>query len=115
MSNNKQTTEYKYPVGDFLSGFSEDDNNPCDYELQCQRMVIRGVHYLDENPGLVKKIADEKLGVFDDALKGMRSFMIEGEDGLTGAMVNQSIRQAYYAKKAGWDNYIKTITEKDGQ
>ena len=24
------TVEYQYPVGDFLSGFSEDENNPCD-------------------------------------------------------------------------------------
>lgn len=115
MSNNKQTTDYKYPVGDFLSGFSKDENNPCDYELECQRMVIRGVQYLDEHPDLVKKIADEKLDVFDDALKGMTDFMIEGEDGQTGAMVSQSVRHAYYAKKTGWDNYIKTITEKDEQ
>ena len=115
MSNNKQTTDYKYPVGDFLSGFSEDENNPCDYELECQRMVIRGVQYLDKHPNLVKKIADEKLDVFDDALKGMTDFMIEGEDGQTGAMVSQSVRHAYYAKKAGWDNYIKTITENNEQ
>lgn len=115
MSNNKETTDYKYPVGDFLSGFSEDQNNPCDYELECQRMTIRGVQYLDEHPELVKKIANEKLGIGDPALNEMTDFMIEGEDGQTGAMVAQSVKHAYYAKQAGWDNYIKTITENNEQ
>lgn len=112
MNNNKETTDYKYPVGDFLSGFSEDQNNPCDYELECQRMTIRGVQYLDEHPELVKKIANEKLGVYDEPLKEMIDFMLEGNDGQTGAMVAQSVQHAYCAKKVGWDNYIKTITEK---
>ena len=49
----KTESKYKYPVGDFLSGFSEDQSNPCDYELECQRMVIRGVEYLDDNQDYV--------------------------------------------------------------
>ena len=44
-----ETKKYVYPIGDFISGFSTDENNPCDYELECQRMVIRGVEYLDKN------------------------------------------------------------------
>lgn len=115
MSNNKQTTDYKYPVGDFLSGFSKDENNPCDYELECQRMVIRGVQYLDENPDLVKRIEDEKLNPYDSALKGMTYFMTEGGDGQTGSMVSHSVRHAYHAKRMGWENYLKEITEKDEQ
>lgn len=115
MSNNKQTTDYKYPVGDFLSGFSEDQNNPCDYELECQRMVIRGVQYLDEHPELFEHLSTKQTNAYDSRLKGMTNFMTEGEIGQTGAMVSHSVSHAYHAKKMGWDNYIKTITEKDEQ
>ena len=109
--------EYKYPVGDFLSGFSEDANNPCDYEIECQRMVIRGVTYLDEHPELFKKISEGGVGVFDDIVKPMIDFMCIHEDnsqesfGQTGAMVDHTIRHSYHAKKIGWDEYIKKITE----
>jgi hypothetical protein len=115
MSNNKQTTDYKYPVGDFLSGFSEDQNNPCDYELECQRMVIRGVQYLDEHPELFEHLLTKQTNAYDSRLEGMTNFMTEGEIGQTGAMVNHSVSHAYHAKKMGWDNYIETITEKDEQ
>lgn len=110
MSNNKQTTDYKYPVGDFLSGFSEDENNPCDYELECQRMVIRGVQYLDEHPELFKNISDKRLSIYDEELKEMTKYMLKGGKGQTGAMVSQSVTHAYHAKKMGWNNYIKKIT-----
>jgi len=115
MNNNKQTTDYKYPVGDFLSGFSEDQNNPCDYELECQRMVIRGVQYLDEHPELFEHLLTKQTNAYDSRLEGMTNFMTEGEIGQTGAMVNHSVSHAYHAKKMGWDNYIETITEKDEQ
>jgi hypothetical protein len=115
MSNNKQTTDYKYPVGDFLSGFSDDSNNPCDYELECQRMVIRGVQYLDNNQDLVDKIAKEKLGVYDEALKPMIKHMCYPEDNQTGAMVGHTVKVAYHAKKMGWDEYIRKITENNEQ
>ena len=112
MSNNKQTTDYKYPVGDFLSGFSEDENNPCIYELECQRMVIRGVQYLDKNPELFEHLSTKQTNAYDSRLEGMTNFMTEGDIGQTGAMVNHSVRHAYHAKKMGWDNYIKRLTEK---
>ena len=115
MSNNKQTTDYKYPVGDFLRGFSDDSNNPCDYELECQRMVIRGVQYLDNNQDLVDKIAKEKLGVYDEALKPMIKHMCYPEDNQTGAMVGHTVKVAYQAKKMGWDEYIRKITENNEQ
>lgn len=115
MNNNKETTNYKYPVGDFLSGFSEDQNNPCDYELECQRMVIRGVQYLDENPLLFDYLLKEQTNAFNSRLKGMIDFMTEGEGGQTGAMVSHSVNHAYYAKKMGWDEYIKNITKKNEQ
>jgi hypothetical protein len=110
---------YAYPVGDFLSGFSEDIKNPCDYELECQRMVIRGVQYLDDNQELFDLITKEKLGVFDDRLKPMIEYMCLHEDnpeesqGQTGAMVSHTTKVAYHAKKMGWDEYIKAITKQD--
>jgi hypothetical protein len=100
---NNETNNYKYPVGDFLSGFSDDSNNPCEYELECQRMVIRGVQYLDDNQELVDKIANEKLGVYDEALKPMIEHMCYPEDDQTGAMVGHTVKVAYHAKKLGWD------------
>ena len=109
--------EYKYPIGDFLSGFSEDSNNPCDYEMECQRMVIRGVIYFDKHPELFKKISEGGVGVFDYIVKPMIDFMCSHEDnsqesfGQTGAMVSHTIKHAYQAKKMGWDEYIKKITE----
>ena len=115
MSNNKQTKEYKYPKGDFLSGFSDDINNPCDYELECQRMVIMGVQYLDRNPKVFEIITKEKPNVFHFSLKDMIDFMMEGEYGHTGAMVSHSLTHAYHAKRIGWDNYIKKITENNEQ
>ena len=111
--------QYAYPVGDFLSGFSEDENNPCEYELECQRMVIRGVEYLDNNQELVDRIANEKLGPFDEPLKPMVDYMCLHEDseqesfGQTGAMVDHTVRVAYIARKMGWDVYIQKITEKN--
>jgi hypothetical protein len=54
------TTNYAYPVGDFLSGFSEDNQTPCEYELECQRMTIRGVQFLDANQDVYHKILAEK-------------------------------------------------------
>ena len=108
--SNETENKYKYPVGDFLSGFSDDQNNPCDYELECQRMTIRGVEYLDKNLELFDRIGEEKLGPYDSAVRPMADFMIEGGDqGQTGAMVEQSIRHAYHAKKIGWDAYVEKI------
>lgn len=104
---------YAYPVGDFLSGFSDDPKNPCSYELECQRMVIRGVQYLDENPTLFDTISNNKVGVYDDCMKDMITFMCHPEDGQTGAMVGHTVKVAYHAKKMGWDEYIKKITETD--
>jgi hypothetical protein len=113
----KEQVKYKYPVGDFLSGFSEDPNNPCDYELECQRMVIRGVEYFDNNPGLFDLITTTKVNAFDDVTKPMIDYMCLNEEnpeesnGQTGAMVSHTVKVAYYAKKMGWETYIQKITE----
>lgn len=112
MSNTPNT--YAYPVGDFLSGFSDDDKNPCSYELECQRMTIRGMQYFEKNPDLHEKITQSnKLDVFDPILKDLIAFMIDGEDGQSGAMVMQSVVHAYHAYRLGWDEYIKQITERN--
>lgn len=107
---------YAYPVGDFLSGFSEDVNNPCDYELECQRMVIRGVQYLDDNQKVVDLITNMKVKVSDERLKPLIEFMCLHEDnpeksmGKTGAMVDHCVRVAFVAQKMGWETYIQKIT-----
>lgn len=108
---------YTYPVGDFLSGFSEDPANPNDYELECQRMVIRGVEYLDKNQELFDKIGRDKLNVSSPELEPMINYMCLNEQneeesfGQTGAMVVQTVNHSYIAKKMGWNEYIKKITE----
>jgi hypothetical protein len=114
----KTTVEYKYPVGDFLSGFSEDENNPCDYELECQRMVIRGVKYFDNHPELFDLITATNVKTSDNVMKPMVKYMCSNEEnpeepqGQTGAMVTHTVKVAYHAKKMGWETYIQKITEK---
>lgn len=109
--SNKKENKYKYPIGDFLSGFSEDQNNPCEYEIECQRMTSRGVEYLDEHPELFERVSQGGISVFDEIVKPMIDYMIEGDYGQTGAMVNQAVKHAYNAKKIGWDAYVKQIVE----
>ena len=112
----EEKAKYAYPAGDFLSGFSEDPKNPCEYEVECQRMVVRGVEYLDEHPDLFKKITEEPIGPFDKVMAPMIDFMCQNPDnpeestGQTGAMVGHTVRHAYQAKKLGWDNYIDILT-----
>lgn len=114
-----KAVNYEYPVGDFLSGFSEDEKNPCEYEIECQRMVIRGVEYLDENQSLFDLIALHKAKIGDKEVEPMIKFMCKNPDseeesfGQTGAMVEHTVKHAYYAKKLGWDNYIQQITSKE--
>ena len=108
----KTTKNYTYPVGDFLSGFSDDPKNPCSYEIECQQMTIRGVQYFDKNPVLHAKITQaNKLDVFSPMLKNLIKHMIEGGKGQTGAMVSQTVKHAYHAYRLGWEEYIKQITK----
>ena len=108
---------YSFPKGDFLSGFSEGDE-PCDYELECQRMVVRGVEYLDDNPYLFELISNGGVTINHPDVQPMIEFMCGGhqkqeeDGGQTGAMVGHTVKVAYHAKKIGWENYIKKITEK---
>lgn len=108
---------YAYPVGDFLSGFSEEENNPCEYELECQRMVIRGVHYLDEHKELVDLVRNEKIGVWDEPIKPLIEYMCLNEAkpeesmGQTGAMVSHCVKIAFVAQRMGWEEYIEAITK----
>lgn len=113
------TTVYAYPKGDFLSGFSENNEEPCGYELECQRMTIRGVQYLDENQEIYRKILAEKnLTMSSPILGEMIEFMLSSEDGTaptgqTGGMVSQTLTHAIAAKRLGWESYIQTITKKE--
>ena len=115
----QKTTKYAFPIGDFLSGFSEDSNNPCDYELECQRMVIRGVEYLDEFPKIAELVDKGETRVFDDVLKPMIEWMCLNVDDLessgdqTGAMVSHTVRHAFVASKQGWDKYIEILISKE--
>ena len=102
---------YKYPKGDFLSGFSESDE-PCSYELECQKMVIRGVQYFDEHNDLFELIKLGGIKIRDNRLRPLIDFMCEGGDGHTGAMIDHTVRVAFAAKKIGWNKYIEKITNK---
>jgi hypothetical protein len=104
--------KYSYPKGDFLSGFSEDESTPCDYELECQRMVIRGVMYLEENRSTFDYINKGGVSAFDPNLKQLIDYMIEPESGQTGAMVSHAVNHCFHATKIGWDEYIKKLTSK---
>ena len=107
-------SKYEYPVGDFLSGFSEDESNPCEYEIECQKMVIRGVEYFDMHPELHELISKGGVSAFDEAAKPLIKHMCTDENGkdngATGAMVEHTAKHAYYAYKVGWDEYIKKMT-----
>lgn len=110
--NNNTPKNYTYPVGDFLSGFSDDPQKPCDYELECQRMTIRGVQYFDENPELHELITiREEIVLGDPSFKPLKDYMIAGGFGQSGAMVIQSAVHAYHAYRLGWDKYIAEITK----
>lgn len=117
METEKQ--KYAYPLGDFLSGFSEDEKNPCEYEIECQRMVIRGVEYLDEHQELFDEISKGGVGVSDKICEPMIDFMCSNPNsseesfGQTGAMVHHTVKHAYNAKKIGWDNYIQKLTSEE--
>jgi hypothetical protein len=121
MSNTPKN--YAYPVGDFLSGFSEDEKNPCDYELECQRMVIRGVEYFDNHPDLHEWISLNSVNAFHQKLKPLLDYMCDNPDakegaeqgGQTGAMVSHTVYHAYQSKKLGWEEYIKQLTAKDDE
>lgn len=108
--------KYQYPVGDFLSGFSDDPSQPCAYELECQRMTIRGVMYFDEHPELIELIKAKSPNFSDPLIKPLIDFMILDESlpkkergGQTGAMVSQSAGHAYQAKVLGWEKYLEII------
>lgn len=112
--NNNTPKNYTYPVGDFLSGFSDDPKNPCSYELECQRMVIRGMQYFDENPELHQLITTKgEIEIWEPSLKPLKDYMIAGGfgHGQTSAMVIQSAVHAYHAYWLGWDKYIAEITK----
>jgi hypothetical protein len=107
-------SKYQYPVGDFLSGFSDDESNPCEYEIECQKMVIRGVEYFDMHPELHELISKGGVGAFDEVVQPLIKHMCTDENGkdngATGAMVEHTAKHAYYAYKIGWDEYIKKMT-----
>lgn len=109
--NNNKPKNYTYPIGDFLSGFSDDPQKPCDYELECQRMTIRGVQYFDKNPELHELITmKDQIEIWEPSLKPLKDYMTNGGSGQSGAMVIQSAVHAYHAYRLGWDKYIAEIT-----
>jgi len=109
----EQKKEYKFPVGDFLSGFSDDNKKPCDYELECQRIVIRGVQYLDENPNLYELIINTQVNWSDLTVRPMIDYMCFNEEDpeseFSPSMVVHTIRESIHAKIIGWNEYIKKL------
>lgn len=103
-----QNLNYTYPKGDFLSGFSETDDNPCDYEIACQTLVIRGMDYIDANPTMKEKLLSIK-SAYDTPIKPLTDYMTEFDFGLTGAMVSHAVQHLIYPVKFGWDKYIEKL------
>lgn len=103
-----QNQKYIYPKGDFLSGFSETDDNPCEYEIACQTLVIRGMDYIDANPTMKEKLLSVK-SAYDSPIKPLIEYMADFDNGLTGAMVSHAVQHLIYPVKFGWGNYIEKL------
>lgn len=101
---------YKYPAGDFISGFGDS------YEQECQDMVIRGMKWFDENPKANPKFKEYKniYGIISEenpAAESLVDTMVKKGEGATGAMVQACVSHTLYAAKHGWESYIKKITK----
>lgn len=101
---------YVYPKGDFISGFSIENNYPCSYELCCQKMVITGMIFIDNNPEFIEKLKYCK-SVYDVDIKPLVDEMAKGNDA-TGAMMSATLSHLIYAVKNGWSNYITALLKR---
>lgn len=100
---------YVYPKGDFLSGFSE-TQEPCEYELACQNLVIRGMQYLDANPEKVSALLMAKAS-FDTNITEICDYMTADSNSYSGMQVSQAIIHLRQIKKMGWtwEQYIQEL------
>lgn len=84
------------------------------YEDVCRQMVIKGVEWLEKHPkaNLSVKTYKNVYGLTDaqsqDA-KDLEKAFLEGNDDVTGAMVQAVWGHLYFIKKNGWNKYIKEM------
>jgi hypothetical protein len=103
---------YKYPPGDFISGFGGG------YEQTCQNMVIAGLEWWDANPKADPKfkgfanvfglIVDEN----DDAKALSKALSDAALGDCTGAMHQAAVSHVFYAHAHGWPDYVREILKK---
>lgn len=106
--------KYKYPKGvDAINGFGGG------YEATCQKMVIAGMKWFDEHPNANPSFRGCKgiFGFLDDNNKDAKSLSKAiskaADNDLTGAMHQACISHILYAKKNGWDKYLKEALNKN--
>ena len=101
---------YTYPEGDFISGFGGG------YEATCQKMVIAGMEWIDQNPTANPKFKEYKniYGIINEEnpeAKSLTDHMLSVTGGnCTGAMMQATVNHVLYAAKNGWEKYIQEIT-----
>jgi hypothetical protein len=83
------------------------------YEDACRRMVIAGMEWLDEHPDADIKI-DTYNRIFDmtvpmaDDIKKLEDVMsASAECGNAGNVIQDTVNHVLYARKIGWDAYIR--------
>jgi hypothetical protein len=87
------------------------------YEDLCRKMVIAGKEWMDEHPGADVKIVTFKgvTGVALTQTDSARELMDTMNDAVEGycpaLMIQVCGRHALYAKKHGWDAYIRRMEQ----
>ena len=106
--------KYKYPKGvDVISGMGGG------YEATCQKMVIAGVEWCDNNKDKNPTFKQYKniYGITADENKDMEELQnvmlkASGND-CTGAMMQATTNHVLYIKKNGWDKYLKEVLKQE--
>lgn len=107
-------SKYEYPKNvDYISGFGVNSG----YELTCQKMVIAGMEWLDNNTGDKPEFHGYQ-GVYgiiqedNEAAKSLSKAVVEAADNdCTGAMHQASITHALKAHELGWEEYLRQLAE----
>lgn len=106
-------SKYEYTKEmDEISGFGGG------YEATCRAMVIAGIEWADKKKGADPKWKEspQLIGITideNDDAKELQKVMLEASgDDCTGAMMQACMNHVLYILKNGWDEYVKTMSER---
>lgn len=111
--------KYVFPKRDFFTQLSIDENEPCQKELECQEMIIRGVKYLDLRPNLLKIKLEEDPELYKKEIMRLAKNMMQALSSFDERnsqdimFVGYATKLATQAKEIGWDKFIEYISSKD--